>query len=301
MNVKPIIVIFLYSLLLLFYPGDNPLAVNLSQVLDKVQNKNVKGEKVSKFKLLFLKNKNLPEVSAKSVFIVEQKNFLPLYKKNENKRLYPASTTKIITALVALDVYKPSDIIEVKREITEGRVMGLIKGERITVENLLYGLLIHSANDSAFALADYYGYEKFIELMNKKAKELGMKNTNFTNPAGFEDPRHYSTAFDLAVAGRALLQNNFLRKMVGIKEITVADVDYKIFHKLMNVNKLLGEIPGVAGIKTGYTPQAGENLISLYKMGGNEIIVVILGSEDRFEDTAKIIYWLQSSLGSKNL
>lgn len=297
MSLKPIIIILLYSLLFLFYPGDHPLAVKLANLSEKARVKKVKGKTTKKTSLLYLKNKNLPEVSAKAIFILEPNSFTPLYKKNEKLRLYPASLTKIITALVAIEVYKPLQVIQVKREIKEGRIMGLFKGERITVENLLYGLLIHSANDAAYALADFYGYDKFISLMNKKARKLGMKKTHFTNPAGFEDPRHYSTAFDLAIASRELLNHPYLKKMVGIKEIVVSDVDYIHFHRLENVNKLLGEIPGVAGIKTGYTPAAGENLISLYKVDGREIMIVLLGSRDRFKDTQNLISWLKQNLG----
>lgn len=297
MKLKSVFIILLYSFLFLFYPGDYPLAIKLADLSERAKSIKIKGEETKIYKIFYLKNKKLPEdISAKAILILEPKNFVILYKKNEKQRLYPASLTKIITALVALDVYKPTDVITVKKEIKEGRVMGLLKGEKITVENLLYGILVHSANDAAFALADYYGYDKFISLMNKKAEELGMENTNFTNPAGFEDPNHYSTAFDLAIASRELLRNHYLRKMVGIKEITVSDVDYKYFHKLVNVNKLLGEIPGVAGIKTGYTPSAGENLISLYKINGDEMMIILVGSGDRFKDTEKIINWLKENL-----
>ncbi len=298
MKAKAIVVIFLYSLLFLFYPGDHPLAKKLA---DYQGRSNVKGRAKQSFKILYLKSKSVPEVSAKALFIVEPENFLPLYMKNERLKLYPASTTKIITALVARDIFKLDDVIEVKRSIKEGRIMELEKGERMTVENLLYGLLIHSANDAAFALADAAGYERFVSLMNKKAKELGMEDTNFTNPAGFEDPNHYSTAYDLALASREFLKDPFLRKVVGIKEIIVSDVEFKKFHRLSNVNKLLGEIPGVAGLKTGYTPAAGENLISLYKTPYGEILVVLLGSKDRFADTQNLIFWLRSSLGVYNL
>ncbi len=293
MNLRPIIFIFFYSLLLLFYPGDNPLVLKLADSLKTV---NVKGEARKIKEIPYILNRYFPEVSAKAVFIVEPKEFIPVYMHNPHKRLYPASTTKIVTALVTLDLYKPSDVVTVKREVSEGRVMGLVKGEKITVENLLFGMLVHSANDAAFALADAYGYDAFVEKMNEKARSLGMKNSSFTNPAGFDDPQHYSTAFDLSIATREFLKNPYLRKIVGIKEIVVSDVDFSIFHKLVNVNKLLGEIPGVAGVKTGYTPLAGENLISLYKHNGREILIVILGSTDRFSDTQTIIYWLKSNL-----
>ena len=296
MRNKAVIIIFFYSLLFIFYPGDHLVAKRLSDFKDKLE---VKGERKKLFRVVYLENKTLPQVSAKALFIVDMKDFIPLYEKNFKKKVYPASTTKIITALVARDLYNLEDIIEVKREIKEGRVMNLEKGERISVENLLYGLLIHSANDAAFALADAVGYEKFVFYMNQKAKEIGMKNTNFTNPAGFDHPLHYTTAYDLALASYKLLQDPFLRKVVGIKEIVVSDVEFKRFHRLLNVNRLLGDIPGVAGLKTGYTPAAGENLISLYKTSNSGILLVVLGSQDRFSDTQKLIYWLKENIREK--
>ena len=238
-----------------------------------------------------------PELSARAVLVADKKTKTIIFGQNLDKKLYPASTTKIITAITAKRLMPMDQVVTVKRVVSEGRVMGLVEGEKITVENLIYGSLIHSANDAAFALADAYGYEKFIKEMNKVAKDLGMENTQFVNPAGFDDPKHYSTAFDLYIASLVLLEDDFFRKVIGLKNITVSDVSYTYFHRLENVNKLLGELPGVAGIKTGYTELAGENLISLYKSYfGNEFILVVLGSKDRFYDTTILINWINSGL-----
>jgi len=210
--------------------------------------------------------------------------------------MYPASLTKIITALVVYDIYKPYKKIKVKHVVTQGQTMGLVPGEIITAENLLYGTLVFSGNDAAFALADEYGLKKFINLMNTKAKELNMKDTHFTNPAGFDNPNHYTTPFDLSIAARELLKNKYLASIVSIKEITVSDTEFKYFHRLTNINKLLGEIQVVGGLKTGHTEEAGDNLITLYKHNGLSFLIVILKSQDRFQDTRQAISWIQNNV-----
>ena len=197
---------------------------------------------------------------------------------------------------MAIDIYKPDNVIPVKRIIEEGQNMGLVVGEKITVENLLYGLLVHSGNDAAFVLADHYGIDRFVQKMNEKAREIGMTNSYFTNPAGLDNMEQQTTAYDLALAGRTFLQNSYLKKIVGTKEIIISDVDYRTFHKLSNVNKLLGEIQGLGGLKTGYTEEAGENLVSFYKTNGHEYIIVILKSLDRFQDTKNAIQWIKDQV-----
>ncbi|PIW73556.1 D-alanyl-D-alanine carboxypeptidase, partial [Candidatus Roizmanbacteria bacterium CG_4_8_14_3_um_filter_34_9] len=241
-----------------------------------------------------------PEVTAQAIYLVDLPSFTPIFFRNENLKLLPASTTKIITALVAMDIYKPDQIITVKKTIDEGQVMGLLVGEKITVENILYGTLVHSGNDAAFVLAENYGYDKFINLMNKKAESLGMKNSHFSNPNGLDSGTQHSTAFDLSLAARELLKNPYLSKIVSTKEITISDVDFKYFHQLTNVNKLLGEIQGLGGLKTGYTENAGENLVSFYKKNGHQFVIVILKSLDRFSDTRNIISWIEANVDYAN-
>ena len=198
--------------------------------------------------------------------------------------------------MVAYDIYKPDDIITVKKTIYDGQIMGLNIGEKITVENLLYGTLVYSGNDAAFVLADNYGYDKFINLMNKKAKELKMNDSHFENSNGLDENDQYSTPFDLTLAARDLLKNPYLAKIVSTKEITISDVDFKYFHKLSNVNILLGEIAGIGGLKTGYTEAAGENLISFYKKNGHQFIISLLKSDDRFADTRNVVKWIEENV-----
>lgn len=280
-----------FTFLFLFYPGASfyydLFAHNGSSFSEKIVPQHIKIHDIP-----IITSTATPSASAQGIYIADLPSFTPVYSLNPHQKRYPASTTKVISALVTLDLYKPDDVITVKDATAEGQIMGLIRGEKITVENILYGMLVHSGNDAAYAIANYYGYDKFIQKMNEKAQELGMKNSYFVNPAGLDADEQVSTPFDLALAGRTLLQNSYLRKIVGTKEIIISDVDYKIFHKLTNVNKLLGEIQGLGGLKTGYTEQAGENLISFYKANNREYIVVVMKSEDRFEDTSAIVTWI---------
>ncbi len=235
-----------------------------------------------------------PEITATGVVVTDIDSGIYLYKRNENIELSPASTTKLLTALVALDTYALDDVVTIRDMNISGQSMGLVRGEKITVENLLYGALIYSGNDAAWALSDYYpgGEPKFVEAMNAKAKDLHLTHSTFTNPVGYDDPNHKMTPLDLAILGEAALNNKTIAKMVGIPEITISDVTHTYFHQLKNVNELLGKIPGVGGIKTGWTEEAGENLITLVERNGHRVITIVLHSQDRFGDTSKLIDWV---------
>ena len=285
-----------FSLLFLFYPGDSDLFRIFAFNRDLFAKKEVVENTDISIPLL-INSSYQPTLSAEGVYIVDKNSFTPIFEKNSNKKLYPASTTKIITALVAYDIYDLNKAVTINKIPEEGQMMGLVPGERISVEYLLYGTLIHSGNDAAYALANEYGHDKFIELMNKKAQELQMKDTHFENPVGYDSAPQYTTSFDLALAARELLENKYLSKIVSIKEITISDLDFKYFHSLSNINKLLGEISGIGGVKTGYTEEAGENLVSFYKHGNNkEYIIVIMKSEDRFQDTINSVDWINSNI-----
>lgn len=295
MSLLRIIVFLTLSFLLLFYPGEYWITHVFSQ-------QDIWKEKPStQFSLHPIpqvnKNAPYPFVSAEGLYIADLASFTPIFERNSNLKYYPASTAKIITALVVADVFKPTDVIVVTKQITKDdepdwQLMGLVTGEKITIENLLYGILVHSANDAAFTLANAYGYDAFIEKMNEKAQALGMKNSHFKNPIGIDDSEQLTTPKDLALAARALLKNDYLAKFVSTKEIIISDTDYRYFHKLSNVNKLLGEVVGIGGLKTGYTELAGQNLVSFYKKNGNQYIIVVLKSLDRFEDTKNLTQWI---------
>jgi serine-type D-Ala-D-Ala carboxypeptidase (penicillin-binding protein 5/6) len=237
------------------------------------------------------------DITATGLVVLDIDSGVFLYKRNEEELLAPASTTKILTALVALDAYNLDDVVTVKSVMNNGQVIGLVPGERMTVENLLFGALIHSGNDAAYALAEHYpgGVDKFVAAMNEKAKALHLDHSTFTNPVGFDDPNHKMTPIDLARLGRVALENKVIAKMVAIPQITISDVTHTYFHSLKNVNELLGKIPGVGGIKTGWTEEAGENLITLVQRNDHRLIIVVLRSRDRFGETAKIIDWIFSN------
>lgn len=285
-----------FTLFFLFYPGNNN-QIHIFTYYRHLFNKKSQQLIIKINNIPYLKNISYqPNIFAEGVYVIDLNSFTPIYKKNEFKRFYPASITKIITALVVADIYSPQQIITTKSPISEGQIMNLFHGEKITVENLLYGILIHSANDAAFTLAQSYGEKKFIKLMNNKAKSIHMKNSHFDNPSGFDSLNHYTTPFDIALASREFLKNHYLAKMTAIKEITISDIDFKYYHRLINVNNLLGEIPGVGGLKTGYTEEAGQNLVSFYKNKNHQFIIVVLKSQDRFLETKEIINWLNNNI-----
>jgi D-alanyl-D-alanine carboxypeptidase len=238
-----------------------------------------------------------PSVSAQGIVILDLDSGVVMYNRNENESLSPASTTKILTALVALDHYQLDDVVTIGTAVQDGQVMGLVPGERITVENLLYGALIHSGNDAAWALGEYYngGIDAFVAEMNKKAKEIHLDHSHFTNPVGYDNPDHKMTPSDLARLAAYALTNKTIAKIVAIPQITISDVTHTYFHSLTNVNQLLGKIPGVGGIKTGWTEEAGENLVTLIERNGHRVIIVVLKSANRFTDTTSLINWIFAS------
>lgn len=295
-HLRTALFIFFFAVLFLFYPGVNlytRLFSHYKHVFTPIEE--VTSKVVIDAVPYVTAHAPQPFVTAQGVYLIDLDSATPLYFKGKDRRLFPASTTKVITALTAYDHFNLDDVLTVKRVVDEGQSMELVKGEKITFENLLYGTLVHSGNDAAYVIADNYpkGYAAFVDAMNVKAQQLGMNNSQFHNPAGLDSSLQYSTAFDLALAGRELLRNKELSKIVSTKSITVSDVDYVHFHALYNVNRLLGEIPGVAGLKTGKTDLAGENLITLYKHGGHEYLIVLLKSEDRFTDTQTLVEWIK--------
>jgi len=235
-----------------------------------------------------------PFLTALSALIIDVDSKTIIMQKNPDYQLYPASITKMMTALVSLDHYQLTDILEVKTVNGIGMVMELEQGEKITVENLLYGLLVQSGNDAAYTLAENYpgGLENFVANMNKKAKELHLEKTKFVNTSGIDAYEHLSTTHDLAVLGAEAMKNPIFVKMVATKEIEVTDVSGEKKHLLTNVNKLLGKVTGLKGIKTGWTTNAGECLVSYTERSEKKVITVILVSEDRFGETEKLVKWI---------
>lgn len=238
-----------------------------------------------------------PVVTATAILVESLDDNFLMFEKNSNKRVPIASTTKIMTALIGVEYFKPNEILTVPDiSMADGSTMGLKQGEKLSFRSLLYGMLLNSGNDAAFTIAANYpgGTAAFINEMNNQAKNLGLLDTNFDNPAGFDSPNHYSSASDLSKIATLAIENPQLARVVGTKETTVFSVDKTISHPLKNLNKLLN-IPGVLGIKTGYTPLARENFVGLVERDGHRMLTVVLGSGDRFGETEKLMDWAYSN------
>lgn len=238
------------------------------------------------------------ELNAKASVIIDTQSNRMLYSNNPNKSLPIASLTKIMTALVALDKFG-SQLNTVAIVPTEaigitGSKMSLYANERITIHNLLAGMLIESANDAAMTLAyaTAGAPAQFSTLMNEKALQLGLTQTHFTNSVGFDTPEHYSTAKDLAELSRIAMENQTFADIVKISKTTVRDVSGKFIHQLNTTNKLLGQYQNVIGVKTGTTDEAGESLVaSVVGDSGQTVIVVLLDSPSRFQEGKKALDW----------
>lgn len=234
-----------------------------------------------------------PDISAASVVVIDVKSGLALFEKNPQTKLLPASTTKLMTALVALEKCSLEQIVTVGEVEKEPTSMGLAPGDNISVRDLLYGLLVASGNDAAYTLAASCASSvaQFVKEMNFKARELGFRNTHFTNPAGFDDPAHYTTAQDLAKLARVAITNPTVAKIVSTKSTVVTDATGNKTYFLENINELLGEVEGIEGIKTGQTEGSQEVLVTQTTRNGHTIITVVLGSLDRFAESKSLIEW----------
>lgn len=243
-----------------------------------------------------------PSLSARSIVVMDVNSSVVLYQKNADLPLLPASTTKIMTGIVVLENYSLDQVLTIGNLEKNGQVIKLLPGEQMTVENLLYGLLVASGNDAAVVLASYFpgGQPAFVEAMNKKAQELNLTKTHFENPTGIDHPNHYSTALDLARLSAYGLKDPVFAKIVATDRITIWDISKTIPHQLFNINELMSRDLGVVGVKTGWTEEAGECLVAHTKKDGHArldsarqgIISVILGSQDRFGETERLINWV---------
>ncbi|MGB9798011.1 MAG: D-alanyl-D-alanine carboxypeptidase family protein [bacterium] len=242
------------------------------------------------FFLLFAFLHPLPDISAKSAILMDYSTGRVLWAKNEKEELPPASLTKMLTAILVLEKGNLDDVVEVGGDISrvEPTCLGLKKGEKITVRDLLTALLVRSANDAALALAEYLaGSEgKFVAMMNEKAKEIGALNSNFVNCHGLHHPLHYSTAYDLALIARYALSNPIFASLVSLKraEIKVWNNEKERKVVLESTNKLLSLYPYANGIKTGYTREAGRCLAASARKDGWQLIAVVLNSNDVWKD-----------------
>ena len=238
-----------------------------------------------------------PPTTAIAIVAIDRATGRVAYAQQPHQRLAPASTTKIMTAIVALESGRLNDRIVIKPEHllplegTGSSLMGLAPGDELSLEDLLWGLLLPSGNDAALAIAHLVGggVDGFVKMMNQKAQELGLRDTHFVNPHGLDADGHYSSAYDLALMGRYALSNPLFARIVATERKVIQA--NRTFY-LQNTNRLLARrdlYPGVDGIKTGTSDKAGNCLVASVTRDGHSIIVVVMGSQDREGDAAKII------------
>lgn len=255
-------------------------------------------------------SKNEPDLEATTAILIDAKTGEVLWAKNENVQMAPASMTKIMTALLAIENLDMDTVVTIDDETpyTEGNIIYMHKGEKFTVEQLLKTMLISSANDCAVALAKTMSgtVKDFSNLMNGKAKELGAKNTNFVNPNGLDKKKHMSTAYDMAMIAKAAMQNETFREIVSMTEYTIPKTNKNKKRTVYTTNRLLydkyndinvnGEYrkpyyKNATGVKTGYTPVAQGCLCAAAQKNGTELISVVMHSSDfgRFADSIALL------------
>ena len=233
-------------------------------------------------------------INSRACIVFDRDSKMILYGKNEQKQVKMASTTKIMTATIVIENCNLSDTIEVSKKAasTGGSRLGLKSGDKITIKDLLYGLMLVSGNDAAVALAEYVGgdIQGFANLMNNKANELGLTNTHYESPHGLDSEGHYTTAYELAKLTDYALKNETFSNIVGTKNYTVTINGYP--KNLSNTNELLGNLNGIYGVKTGFTNGANRCLVTSCKRGDMDIICVVLGADTknfRTKDSIKLI------------
>lgn len=262
-----VLIIVLYSQMILF---QNVFADDISEV-DEL------------FVPVFSNSENcsvqIPKIDASAAIVMDSKSGRILFEKNAHSRKPMASTTKIMTAIIAIEKGDLNSQVKVSKRSAAigGSTAHLKEGQTLTLNDMLYGLMLNSGNDAAIAIAEHIGgtVENFLLMMNKKADQLGAKNTQFQSPHGLDKEGHYSTAYDLALITRYALQNPVFSKIVGTKEANISS------SKLRNTNEMLDVYPGADGVKTGYTGLAGRCLVTSATREGRRFISVVLNCPTR--------------------
>jgi len=234
-----------------------------------------------------------PSTSARGSVLMEMNTGRVLYAKNPHEKMPMASTTKIMTAILALERGNLSDIVTVSRNASgvEGSSIYLAVGEQLTLEQLLYGLMLSSGNDAAVAIAEHIGgsVEKFVEMMNQKAKEIGARNTHFMNPHGLHHQDHYTTAYDLALISAYAMKNPKFVEIVSTKYYKIPWPGHAWDRVLKNKNALLWDYEGANGIKTGYTKISRRCLASAALRDNMQLICIVLDCQPWFDDSMAIL------------
>lgn len=247
-----------------------------------------------------------PNLNSRAAIIYDRNSKEVIYGKEENTKRKMASTTKIMTCMVVLEKGELTDTVIVSKKAagTGGSRVGLKTGDKVSVQDLLYGLMLCSGNDAAVALAEHVGgcVEGFADLMNEKARQLNLSNTHFVTPHGLDNEEHYTTAYELAIMADNALKNNTFSSIVGTKNITI-NINGKP-RNLSNTNELLGSMAGVYGVKTGFTNGANRCLVTSCKRENLDIITVVLGADTkkfRTQDSIKLINYAMNNYKEINM
>ncbi len=242
-------------------------------------------------------------VNAVSFIAMDAQSGMILCEKNSKKILPMASTTKILTCLIGIEYCKLDEIVTVSSNAatTYGSKVHLKSGEKIKVEELLYGLMLKSGNDAAVALAEHIGgnVENFSRIMNDYAFKLGLLSSNFKSPHGLDKENHYSTSYDLAKVTSIALKNEKFRDIVKCKEISAVEKNFN--RSYVNINKILHRLPNATGVKTGYTGNAGKCLVSSFRYMDRDIVIVTLNCPNRWNETVKIAEYVKDNFEVKKL
>lgn len=240
---------------------------------------------------------SIPNVraSAHSILLKDLTGGRVLYQYQPDRRVFPASLTKIMSALVVLEQGELSQFVVISpRAASAPSVrLRLQAGQVFTLEDLLKAMLITSANDACLAAVEHVGgsEERFVSMMNDKAIELGLRDTHFSNACGFDTPRHYSSALDLAILSEAAMQHPRFRAFVREEIEVISPVNASRSYLLRNTNRLLGRLPGVEGVKTGFTSRAGRCLIAKVSQDGKELLLVLLHANRRWNTATNLIHY----------
>ncbi|MCR1898048.1 D-alanyl-D-alanine carboxypeptidase [Irregularibacter muris] len=232
-------------------------------------------------------------VTSESAIVIEQKTGRILFSKNIDEQRAMASTTKIMTAIVAIEHGNLNDKVKVSKNASgiEGSSIWLEENEELTLEELLYGLMLRSGNDAAYAIGEHIGggdIENFIRMMNDKAKEINALNTSFANPHGLDDNNHYTTAHDLAKITAYAMNNDVFKTIVSTKKKNISWQNHQWNRALHNKNKILWNYEGGNGVKTGYTSKAGKCLVSSAYRNEMQLITVVLKSNNIWDDSTAL-------------
>lgn len=246
-----------------------------------------------------------PELSAQHACLIEAESGRVIFEKDAHTPHAMASTTKIMTALMAIEADCMDDVVTVSRKATleEGSSIYLCEGDQMLMSDMIYGLMLNSGNDAAVAIAEHISgsVDKFAEDMTAKAKECGAYNTEFKNPNGLDAKGHYTTAYDLAIISRKAMQNETFAKIVATKKGTIMPINRGEKTYLSNHNRLLSMYEGVNGIKTGYTSATGRCLVSSAERDGMKFIAVTLNAPDDWNDHIKLLDYAFGSCEKKTV